>query len=415
VQEVAAYSTVFMTLSLVVTRPRLGPALRLSPAVAALVGVAIMAALGVVGFEQLSGALTDLWSPFVAIASIMVMTEVATRVGLLDWGAAQVEARAHTTARMFALVFALGVVTATALNNDAAILLLTPLVVALVRRRYPDRPELVVPFAFAVFIAAGVAALPVSNPMNMVVAEFSGIGFNDYALHMAPIAVAGWVVGFLVLRRWFRRELTGAPATAAEKPQRSTTAQRRMMVLLLSVLAAYSIVGYFGGPVWIVALGGATASLALARRHGNHSAVILIRYGVSWETLVFLLAVLVLALGLLEVGLVDRLVGFYDGASVGGVGFASAFGSAVLNNHPMAYLNMLALEGAGHGDAGVFAALIGGDLGPRLLPMGSLAGLLWLEMLRRQGVEIRLRQFMTVGAIVTVPTLVVSLLLLAAF
>jgi arsenical pump membrane protein len=78
----------------------------------------------------------------------------------------------------------------------------------------------------------------------------------------------------------------------------------------------------------------------------------------------------------------------------------------------MSHLNMLALDSAGSGDTGVFAALVGGDLGPRLLPMGSLAGLLWLEMLRRQGVEIKLGQFMKVGAIVTVPALAASLAIL---
>ncbi len=101
------------------------------------------------------------------------------------------------------------------------------------------------------------------------------------------------------------------------------------------------------------------------------------------------------------------------GSGAGTVGVTSAVGSALLNIHPMSYLNMLALESSGGGDAGVFAALIGGDLGPRLLPMGSLAGLLWLEMLRRQGVRISLRQFAFNGALVTVPTIAASLAILS--
>jgi arsenical pump membrane protein len=414
VYEVAAYSTVFMTLGLVVTRPRLAAGVRVSPAAAALFGVAAMAALGLVGLSDLRAAAANLWSPFVAIAAIMVMTEVATAVGLLDWGASLVEARAPTTARLFTLVFALGVATATALNNDAAILLLTPLVVALVRRRYPGRSELVPVFAFAVFIAAGVAALPVSNPMNMVVAEFSGIGFNTYAAHMIPIAAAGWLVGYAVLRWWFRDAIAGGGRSETRPARRATTAQRLMMALLLGVLAAYSVVGYFGGPVWIVALAGAAMSLVLSRQYTDRDTAHIVRYGVSWETLLFLLAVLVLSLGLFNVGLVDRLASYYHDASVGGIGVTSALGSAVLNNHPMSHINMLALGGS-HGDIGVFAALIGGDLGPRLLPMGSLAGLLWLEMLRRQGVAIPLRRFITIGAVVTIPTMLVSLLLLAAY
>ncbi len=408
-QEVAAYSTVAMTLGLVVARPRVTREIRVSPAVAALAGVALMAAFGIVTFAHLRAAVTNLWSPFVAIASIMVMTDVALRIGLLDWWASKVEARATSATHLFMLVFGLGVLTSASLNNDAAILLLTPLVVALVRRRYPDRPALVVPFAFAVFMSAGVAPLPVSNPMNMVVAEFAGIGFNDYALRMIPVAILGWIIAAAVLRMYFARDLAGAgDAEPAPAIRPATTGQIAVMVLLGSVLVAYSVIGYLGGPVWAVASAGAIVALAIGARCGGEDPVEVVVEGVSWETLAFLLAVLVLSFGLLEVGFVDHLTGHYADGDVGTIGVTSALGSALLNNHPMSHLNMMALEGT-HADAGILAALVGGDLGPRLLPMGSLAGLLWLEMLRRQRVEIRLRQFVKVGAIVTVPALLASL------
>jgi arsenical pump membrane protein len=60
----------------------------------------------------------------------------------------------------------------------------------------------------------------------------------------------------------------------------------------------------------------------------------------------------------------------------------------------------------------ILAALIGGDLGPRLLPIGSLAGLLWLDSLRRQGVYISASRFILVGLPVTIPSLGLSLLML---
>ena len=60
----------------------------------------------------------------------------------------------------------------------------------------------------------------------------------------------------------------------------------------------------------------------------------------------------------------------------------------------------------------IFAALIGGDLGPRLLPMGSIASLLWYDQLRRHGVVVRVSMFVRVGVWLTVPTLTVSLAVL---
>jgi arsenical pump membrane protein len=79
----------------------------------------------------------------------------------------------------------------------------------------------------------------------------------------------------------------------------------------------------------------------------------------------------------------------------------------------MAALNALALRSVEGDDRWrTLAALVGGDLGPRLLPMGSLAGLLWIEMARRLHVQIRTWDFVRTGFIVTIPTLAASLAVL---
>jgi hypothetical protein len=122
--------------------------------------------------------------------------------------------------------------------------------------------------------------------------------------------------------------------------------------------------------------------------------------------------------GLRSVGVVDALAAFYQGVpghgpNLGVVGVTSALGSAVVDNHPMSILNMMALHGDGNSRP-LLAALIGGDIGPRLLPIGSLAGLLWMDLLRRRGLEIKLRTFVRLGTLVLIPTLALSLLMLWA-
>ena len=90
----------------------------------------------------------------------------------------------------------------------------------------------------------------------------------------------------------------------------------------------------------------------------------------------------------------------------------SASGSALLNNHPMTILNLLTLQAGSAQDLHYLVVLAGGDLGPRLLPSGSLAGLLWLAACRMQGVQVRLRWFIVTGAITLVPALLASVGLL---
>jgi len=127
------------------------------------------------------------------------------------------------------------------------------------------------------------------------------------------------------------------------------------------------------------------------------------------------MGVFILAVALQRVGVVDWLSQLYDTAShpLATIGVTSAIGSAVLNNHPMSVLNAFALEmtrDPNHAHA--FAALVGGDLGPRLLPVGSLASLLWYDLLRRHELVVRVTTFVRVGILLTVPTLTLSLVVL---
>ena len=409
--EALTYSTVAVTLGLVVTRPRIGPRFRLSPAVAALAGVALLAAFGSVRLGDVGWAAQTMWRPLLGIVSIMLMTGVARRAGVLEGVADLVFARANgSPLRVFALVFGFGAITAAVLNNDSAILLLTPLVVDAAKKRHRT---LVMPLAFAVFLSAGVAPLIVSNPMNMVVASVSGIGFNEYAARMILPALAGWLVTFGVAFLIFRRMIAVAPRDESVHANGEKTSldrgQKVILVALAAVVLAYPIVSWLGGPVWMVAACGALFLLGLGARQGHRPSEIA-KHEIHFDVLVFLVAVLVLSIGLRNVGLVGRLAHVYEGAGPLRVGAVSALGSAILNNHPMGLLNMMALEGSGHRN--VLAALVGGDLGPRLFPMGSLAGLLWLEMLRRSGVEVSVRRFVMVGALATLPTLAACLMLL---
>jgi arsenical pump membrane protein len=387
-----------------------------APAVGALAGLGVALASGVARIDDVEHAAADLWRPLIVITSIMVTTACAAEVGVFARLASWIEPRTRGPVRhAFRFVFVVSAVTAALLSNDAAILLVTPVVIALLRAVYPKRhPIFVVPFAMAVFVAAGVAPLPTGNPMNLVVSARAGIDLNTYALHMIPVALAGWVVAYAVLAWWFRRELADeAPALGEGPPSVPLSGHARVVLAVtLASIATYPILAAMGRPLWPVAACAALVCTAVALHRGV--SVPAIARGVSWELMPFLFGVLVLATALARAGLTAELRAIYDGSPAphATIGVVSAVGSALINNHPMALLHSHAL--AGEPDTYVFAALIGGDLGPRLLPIGSLAGLLWLHALRHEAVTIRLRTFVGVGFLVTVPSLVVSLVVLWA-
>lgn len=385
-----------------------------APAAGALLGVAIAFVGGAATPADVELAARELWRPMLVIISIMATAACASELGVFAQLATWIEPRTRGPVRhAFRIVFVLSALCAAVLSNDAAILMFTPVVIELLRQVYPKRHvKFVVAFAFAVFVAAGVAPLPTGNPMNLVVAHRAGIGFNEYALHMIPVALVGWVAAYLALAWYFRDELADeAPALGEMKTvQPLTRSARVVLVVAAASVVSYPILALLDEPLWIVAVPTALVCVAAAARQGV--AVPKIARGVSWELLPFLFGVLVLATALSRAGVTTALADLYahSPAPLPTVGGVAAVGSALANNHPMALLHSITLAGAP--DTLVYAALIGGDLGPRLLPIGSLAGLLWLHSLRVRGVVIPLSMFVRVGITVTVPSLVVSLVAL---
>jgi len=423
VQAAAALGSLFMTVVLVVVRPSLGRFGRLHPVLGALPGVLVMLATGVLAPRDIPRGIGMLWRPLVTIASIMATTSVAHRLGIFDRVTRSIEIRARgPVPHAFKAVYVIGAVTAALFNNDAAVLLLTPIVVPVIRRLYPRRAErLTTPFAFAIFMSAGIAPLCTSNPMNLVVAENAGIGFNAYAIRMVPVALVSSIVSYAGLRFAFRRELDDpTPAGGREAGSLADMGQtsRGVLAIVVGMFASYPVLSYFDAPVWIAALAGAVATSGLALREHTVGIGHVVR-GVAWDILLFLFLIFVTALGLENIGVTHAMSAVYGTASAKGldgltlVGTLSALGSAVVNNHPMAALNALALQKVSGDHAWrTLAALVGGDLGPRLLPMGSLAGLLWLELMRRLGAEIRTPEFVRVGFLVTLPAIAASLITL---
>lgn len=399
---------------------------RFAPLAGSAIALALLAAGRLIDLTDVAETLRLLWRPALTITSVMLMSACAQYLGLFDALAALIEpATRGPVRRAFGRVFALSAVTSAVLSNDAAILVLTPTVIALLRAVYPRRhPTFTLPFSFAVFYSAGVAPLVTGNPMNVVVAGHAGIGFNQYAVVMIPVALIGALVAYPLLARQFATELSDEAPALGEWPQRQRAVRSSAVVVVLTlavVLVAYPVISYLEGPLWAVASAGAVVSITTAladkgplrRRPPTVATLRFLTRETTWELLPFLAAVLLVARGFSAAGVVDSLVGILaeTPAPLATMGGLSAVGAAAINNHPMAMIGALAVERL-HSPQGTYltlAGLIGGDLGPRLLPIGSLAGLLWFGILRHHGIELSVLRFVRIGLVVTLPSLVASL------
>lgn len=101
--------------------------------------------------------------------------------------------------------------------------------------------------------------------------------------------------------------------------------------------------------------------------------------------------------------------GHAEGATAGIAGLAIAFASNLMNNLPAGLVASSAVALAQSPQRVVDALLIGVDLGPNLSITGSLATILWLTAIRREGEDVSFLTFFKVGLLVMPPALVLAI------
>jgi arsenical pump membrane protein len=293
----------------------------------------------------------------------------------------------------------LAALTTAMLNLDTTIVLLTPLYVRLARRSGVDPlPLALVPLLLAAFASS---VLPVSNLTTLIAVERLDLGVGDVVRHLAPASAAATVVGWLVYRRRLPARLPG-PAPGPARTEAEVAGERRALRIGGGVVAAL-LVGFTVGPVvgvepWMAVVVADALLAVVVRRAPWRNLPVGTALGVA--AMAALVAVVVPASALEPV---RSAVGFGGLAAVV-VGGAAAAG--VVNNLPA---TLAVVEGATTATPGVWAWLVGVNVGSVLLPFGALANVLWLRILREEGVELGLRRYVvTVVPLALVPLLVAT-------
>lgn len=413
-----------LTLALVIWQPRglgIGWSASLGAGLALLTGVIRPADIPVVW-----GIVWNATGTFVAVVIISLLLEAA---GFFEWAALHV-ARwgGGRGGRLFVLMILLGAGVSALFNNDGAALILTPIVVAMLAAlRFSPRATLA--FVMAAGFIADTASLPlvVSNLVNIVTADYFGIGFARYAAVMAPVDLAAILASLAVLGLVFRRAIP--PRYDAQRlPAPASVVRDRPTFLAGWGVLAWLLLGFFvleplGIPVSATAAAGALALAGVAARGGRIPVLRRVR-GAPWQIIVFALGMYLVVYGLRHAGLTEFLTRALDWLAGQGVwtatlgtGLLSAVLSSLMNNLPTVLIGALSIEASqAQGvvrEAMIYAHVIGCDLGPKLTPIGSLATLLWLHVLRGRDIRIGWGQYCRIGLALTLPVLVAALAALA--
>jgi len=389
------------TVAAMFVRPR-----RIPEAIWACLGAGLLLAFHLVPFPEALGAVTKGYDVYLFLTGMMVLAELARREGVFDWLAGiAMRAAAGSRAKLFALIYLVGIVVTTVLSNDATAVVLTPAVYAVMKRAKGDP----LPYLFACAFIANAASfvLPISNPANLVMFGNNLPPLLPWLRIFLLPAGAAILATYLTMRLLFRRTLQGeVPKPSILEDLRLSTAGKLTVlgvIAIAGVLLVCSATGKsLGLPTCITAL-----AITLFITLWDRQAPLVVGRGVSWSVLPLVAGLFVIVDALDSAGglqlarnLLDKLTEWPPLAANLTTAFGFAVVSNLINNLPVALIGASALQasvGSGHL---ANAMLMGIDLGPNLSVTGSLATILWLIALRRENLQVSAWSFLKVGAIV---------------
>ena len=387
-----------------------------------LVGALLLIATGQISFSEILSGLTadseiNPIKILVLFLSMTLMSVFLDSVGFFRSLASFVLGRAKTSQRsLFTWLYVIVSLLTVFTSNDIIVLTFTPFICYFAHNANIDA----IPYLVCEFVAANTwsMALIIGNPTNIYLMTGSGVSFVGYTMTMLlPTALAG-LVSFVILRFLFAKKLK-APLAPQE---RYVNVEDRTLTLLgtgfLGICILLMVISsYIALPMWIVALSCCTGlfisagTVLLFRKKGLSKLTETFRHA-PYEVVPFVISMFVLVLSLDKAGVTLKISEALTGCdTVLGYGIASFLGANVINNIPMSVLfsSVIGSLSGAERIAALYASVAGSNLGAFLTPVGALAGIMWMSMLKKQGERLSFARFVGYGAEIAFPTMLATI------
>lgn len=396
--------------------------------IVALVGAVILLAAQLapikeVGEQLISNAAINPLKILVLFFSMTAISIVLDELGLFKYLASLASSRAKDNqfvlfVSLYILVSVLTVFT----SNDIVILTFTPFICFFAKRSKINP----IPYLVAEFVAANTWSLMliIGNPTNIYLATTSGITFIDYIKIMAIPTLVGGIVEFGLLLLIFRKQLKQKLQSDEEIYQIQDKIPLIVGLVDLFVCLIFLIISsYINVEMWIVSAICAGFLIIFMFiyslfRNENFANVKQTFVRLPYQLIPFFLSMFVIVVALNYQGITEAIGNFLGSDySVWVYGYTSFFASNLINNIPMSIL-FSSLTKSLSGEAyleGVYASIVGSNIGAFLTPIGALAGIMFTNLIGKDDIKYSFIDFIKYGSIISLPVITIILGMLCLF
>lgn len=395
--------------------------------VSALAGAITVLFLGLLSFKS---AITYVdWNTLGLLIGMMIIVTITRRTGVFEFLA--IKAAIKVKGDGVRLLVALSVITAVAsafLDNVTAVLLMVPVTFALC-----DELELPpLPYLITQIIASNVGgtATLIGDPPNIMIGSATDLTFNDFLIHLAPIAILIFAVVVMLLGFFYRKQLVVKPELQEKilrlKPEEELK-DRQLLKKCLAVLAltitGFMLHGVLGLETAVIALTGAVLLMLIT--HAQPEEVFL---GVEWPTIFFFAGLFVVVGSLVEVGVITAIAEYalkLTGGEVVTTGllilWLSAIASSFVDNIPFVATMIPLLQEMGQ-MGGIenlnplwWSLALGACLGGNGTLVGAAANVIVAGLSEKKGYPITFIGFLKIGFPVMILSIIMATVYLMLF
>jgi len=379
-------------------------------------GAAAMLLFGLVSPREALGSAVAGKNALLFLLALLTLSMLLGKSGFFDWAAIRCARTAKgSTLSLYRNAFLLGAAVTAIFSLDTTAAILTPVMLAFVRRLKLSAAPYVVMCAFVANV--GSLALPISNLTNILVADAFRLTFAAFLSRMIGPQLVALFVTYAALRWHFRGALRSRFDSGSLPDPASVVPDHLYFIVCVTVLVAV-FVGYFVAPLFgiepyaIAFAGSGVLMVAGALTGCVHGPSI---REISWSLFPFVVGLFVAVRGLENLGIVGisaKALAHIESRPESHleIAAATAIASNLMNNLPAALLAKSVLVRAHASDGAALAALVGTDIGPMITPFGSLATMLVLAIARREGEHASVPQLVMFG-LWAVPTILLPTVL----